>query len=88
MDKINFLNNKIRFITAVITGCNLMNQNLQISIEEVISNGGILYMGISNKQIIFQMEQLGIPSDLLKRVSLSQCTLGEMEAVKTELQKI
>ena len=86
-EKIDLLNAKIRFIMAVIHGYNLVRSNPQITIEEVVKQGGILSMGLSKKQIIPQMEALGFSDDLLKRVTLYQCTLEELEAARNELQK-
>ena len=87
-DKIDLLNAKIRFIIAVINGYNLIRTNPNTTIEEAVTQGCILSMGLSKKQIIPQMEILGFLPELLKRVTLYQCTLEEMEAARNELQRL
>jgi DNA topoisomerase-2 len=84
-DKINYLNTKIRFIIAVIDGYNLVKTNPNITIEEAVNKGCILSMGLSKKDITPQMEKLGFPAELLKRVTLYQCTKEEMQAARNEL---
>jgi DNA gyrase/topoisomerase IV subunit B len=86
-EKVDILNAKIRFIIAVIHGYNLVRSNPQITIDEVVKQGGILSMGLSKKQILPQMQELGFSDDLLKRVTLYQCTLEELESARSELQK-
>ncbi len=85
--KIDLLNSKIRFIIAVIHGYNLIKENSGITIEDTVDHGGILSLGLSKKQIIPQMEQLGFATDLLKRVSLYQCTTEELQTIRNDLQK-
>ena len=46
-----------------------------------------LSLGLSKKAIIPQMEQLGFADDLLKKVSLYQCTLEELQCIREDLQK-
>jgi DNA topoisomerase-2 len=85
-DRIDLLNNKIRFIMAVINGYNLVKANPNTTVEQAVAQGCVLSLGLSKKQIIPQMEQLNFPVDLLKKVSLYQCTLEEMEKAKKDLQ--
>lgn len=86
-EKIDLLNAKIRFIIAVIHGYNLVRTNPNITIEEVVKQGGILSLGLSKKQILPQTQALGFSDDLLRRVTLYQCTEEELENSRNELQK-
>ncbi len=87
-DKIEILNNKIKFIIAVINGYNLIKENSKTTIEEAVNKGFILSMGLSKKNIIPQMKQLGFPLDLLKQVTLYQCTQEELELARKELDNM
>ena len=87
-EKVDLLNNKIKFIIAVINGYNLVKQNPKTTIEEATEKGYILSMGLSKKDIVPQMEQLGFPTDLLKKVTLYQCTSEELEAARKEIVKM
>lgn len=83
-DKINLLNNKIKFIYAVINGYNLMKTNPKLTPEQAVANKCIISMGLKKKSIVDQMTKLGFPEDLLKKVTLYQCTLEEIENARTE----
>lgn len=87
-DKIDLLNSKIRFIIAVIHGYNLIKANPTITIDQAVEQGGILSLGLSKKDIISQMQRLGFADNLLKKVSLYQCTLEELQCIRENLQKM
>lgn len=87
-DKIDLLNSKIRFIIAVINGYNLLKDNPNITTDEAVEKGCILAIGLSKKDIIPQMKQLKFADDLLKKVSLYQCTQEELQFIRENLQKM
>lgn len=85
-DRIILLNNKIRFIIAVINGYNLIKQQPNITIEEANKKDCILVLGLNKKQIQPQMSALGFPEDLMRKVTLHQCTQEEMFKARDELE--
>jgi DNA gyrase/topoisomerase IV subunit B len=85
--KIELLKNKIRFIIAVINGYNQIKQNPNLTIDEAVAMGCVLALGLTKKQIISQMVKLGFDEDLLKKVTLYQCTVEEMNNSNDELQR-
>lgn len=87
-EKIDLLNNKIKFIIAVIHGHNLIKANPGITINQVVGQGGILTLGLNKKDIIPQMQALGHDAELLKKVNLYHCTLEELETLREDLQKL
>ena len=86
--KIDLLNLKIRFIIAVITGYHLIKTNPKLTISEIVSQGGILTIGLGTKDIYPQLKQLGFPDDLLNKVNLKHCTLDDVEILRSDLQKL
>ena len=87
-ERIQYLNNKIRFIRSVIAGHELVQINPQISISEAVNNNCILVMNRKKSDIVPQMEALHFSSDLLKKVTLYNCTYEEVQAAQEELEKL
>lgn len=86
--KINLLNEKIKFINAVILGYNLTKANPGISLSEVNDKGGILTLGFNKKNILEQMEKLNFDIELLDKVNLSHCTVEKLQTFSEDLQKL
>nr|QBK91613.1 MAG: DNA topoisomerase II [Pithovirus LCPAC302] len=86
--RIDLLNNKIKFIIALINGYNLVKKKPEVTVREAAEQNCILSMGLSKKEIIPQMEKMGFPGDLLKKVTLYSCTLEELDNSKKELNKM
>jgi DNA topoisomerase-2 len=81
------LNEKIRFILAVIKGYELIKIQPNITEEEALEQGALLVMGKGKKKLMVLMEKGGFSSDLLK-VTLSQCTEDEVVSAKEKLASL
>ena len=84
-DRVEILNEKIKFILAVIAGNEILKTKPKITIEEAIKENVILVMGKNKKEIKEQMDQLGFDPDLLKSVTLYHCTEEEVQKSKDEI---
>ena len=78
------LNEKIRFIKAVIKGYELSKSNPNITEEEALEQGALLVMGKGKKKLMVLMEKGGFSPELLK-VTLSQCTEDEVISAEEKL---
>ena len=86
-DKIQVLNAKIEFILAVIKGYELIKENGKITDQEANSKGGILTIGRNKKDIAIQMERCGFEEEILKKVTLYNCTDEEVQISRDEIAK-
>ena len=86
--RVSYLNLKIRFIKSVIGGHELSKNNPNITIDDVVQKGCILVMNRRKSDILPQMTSLEFPEDLLKKVTLYNCTKEEIEASLLELSKL
>ncbi len=84
-NRIEILNQKIKFVLAVIGGNDILKTKPDITIEEAVSEGVILVMGKNKKIIKEQMDQLDFDTELLKSVTLYQCTQEEVQSSKDEI---
>ena len=87
-DRIELLNQKIRFIQAVIGGNEILKTQPGITIEEAVKEGVILVMGKGKKIIREQMDGLNFDPELLKSVTLYQCTQEEVQKSKDEITSL
>ena len=81
------LNEKIRFILAVIKGYELVKKQPNITEEEALEQGALLVMGKGKKKLMVLMEKGGFSHELLK-VTLSQCTEDEVITAKEKLESL
>ena len=86
-ESIKLLNEKIRFIKAVIKGYELSKSNPNITEEEALEQEALLVMGKGKKKLMVLMEKGGFSSELLK-VTLSQCTEDEVISAEEKLASL
>lgn len=84
-NRIELLNKKIKFILAVIKGNEVIKTQPNITEEEANNLEAILVMGNSKAKIKSQMERCGFDVDLLKKVTLYQCTEEEIQTAHQEI---
>ena len=77
--RLKHLNDKIRFITAVLKGNELRQE---------IHGETIIIFKRTKAQIYPQMKALQLPTDLLKKTNLANCTEDEIAKSITEIEKI
>ena len=87
-EKIKTLNEKIRFILAVIKGHEIVKSNPKITQEQANQQEAILVMGRNKELIKEQMERMGFDNELLKKVTLYQCTAEEVQTAKEEINDL
>jgi len=87
-NRIEILNHKIKFILAVIKGHEIVKKFPNITDEEAVEKECILVMGKSKPNIKIQMEKLNFDTELLKKVTLYQCTEEEVQASRDEIDKL
>jgi len=87
-EKIKILNEKIRFILAVIKGHEIVKSNPKITQEQANQQEAILVMGRNKELIKEQMERMGFDNELLKKVTLYQCTAEEVQTAKEEINDL
>lgn len=87
-EKIQWLNNKIRFIKAVIAGHELVKISPNVTIAEANQKECLLVLNKKKTDIIPQLDQLGFDHTLLKKVTLYQCTMEEVQASNDDLENL
>ena len=87
-ETIQLLNLKIKFILSVLKGIEMIQENSNISLEDMNKDGGILTIGKNKQNIMIQMNRCGFDEDLLKKISLYNLTKEETDKFKEEINQL
>jgi len=82
------LNMKIKFISAIIKGNEMLKTKQKVTDEEANQEGAVLTIGRKKADIAIQMERCNIDIELLKKVTFHHCTEEEVESLKEEIAKV
>jgi DNA topoisomerase-2 len=78
---------RIKFILSVIKGYHLAENGIK-TVEEANAEGGILVVGKNKAAIIAQAKVLNLDAELVKKVTLHQCTKEEVDSLKDDIEKL
>ena len=85
---VNLLNEKIRFIKAVIKGHELLKSSDNITDDYANENEAILVIGRTKENIKSQMVKMEFDEELLKKVTLYHCTVEELQKAYEEISEL
>lgn len=83
--QLSLISNKINFVLAVIKGYDLLQTDKSLTIQEANSQGAILVIKKNKKEVEEQMQILNFDTNLLKKISLHNLTLEEVQALQKEM---
>lgn len=87
-ETIQLLNLKIKFILSVLKGIEIIQENSNITLEDMNKAGGILTIGKNKQNIMIQMNRCGFDEDLLKKISLYNLTKEETDKFKEKINQL
>jgi len=87
-ETIQLLNLKIKFILSVLKGIEMIQENSNITLEDMNKAGGILTIGKNKQNIMIQMNRCGFDEELLKKISLYNLTKEETDKFKEDINQL